>query len=163
MTVGWGPVYPSSVVPPAEEPWVFCLPWLLVGAGAAATVTGTDTVWLSIAALTSAVPALVGVRLAECTPFTRVPVAGWIVPEIPVKDQATGIPSGIKIPPTDVSVPADVLVTVTRTALFPGIVTDDGDAEMFATSQGSYVTGPFTRAVKSGLFVPHQISVAVRG
>lgn len=164
MTVGWGPVYPSSAVPAAEEWWIFCLPWLLVvGVGAAATDTGTDTVWLSITALTSAVPALVGVRLVECTPFTREPVAGRILPETPVNDQITKTPSGIKIPPADVSVPADVLVIVTRTALFCGIVTDDGDAETLITSQGSYVTGPFTRFEKSGLFVPHQVSVTVTG
>ena len=116
-----------------------------------------------MAAEIHALPEDDGAKVVTPDPAVRLPDTGRTLPETPVKDQATGTPSGIKIPPAAVSVPAEVRVIFTRTAEVWDVVTDDGDAEMFATSQGSYVTGPFTRAVKSGLFAPHQVSVAVRG
>jgi hypothetical protein len=127
------------------------------------TVTGTITVWSSTMTVIRAVPADDGANTVLFAPVVMFPCAGPRLPDTPLSEYATGMPSGTKMPPAVVSVivvPSEALVRFIRIADVAGRVMDDGTAEALSTSQGDVVTSPYT-CDEGSSFVPHQLLAAV--
>jgi hypothetical protein len=127
-----------------------------------AAVTCTETVWPSTVAVMVLVPGPAGVNVVLETLFTVLVVSGETEPLPAVTAKVFVIPSGTKMPPLAVSVPAELCVRFVRINEVRVDLIADGAEVMLSTSHGSEITVPPPPELVSAeglLFEPHQVFV----